>query len=160
MIIGIIAIAKNYAIGRGGTLPWHYPDDLQFFKRTTVGNAVVMGSHTWDSIGRTLPRRLNIVLSRTANLESQPRLLLMRNEAEVVALGDYLNCDVYIIGGAKTYKSLSHLIDKWIVTEIPETIEDADVSMPNDFLSSFDCVDTSNLESGIVVRFYSRRAHN
>ena len=56
-IFAIIAIAKNYAIGKDGKLPWHYPADLKFFKETTTGHAVLMGSHTWDSIGRPLPNR-------------------------------------------------------------------------------------------------------
>ncbi|HCA57471.1 MAG TPA: dihydrofolate reductase, partial [Blastocatellia bacterium] len=71
-LIGIVAIAENFAIGKGGKLPWHYPADLKFFKETTTGNAVVMGRTTWDSIGRPLPNRLNIVLSRSGSIEPQP----------------------------------------------------------------------------------------
>ena len=71
MIIGIVAVARDMAIGRDGKLPWHYPSDLKFFKRTTVRNTVVMGSNTWRSIGKPLPDRLNIVLSRSANIESR-----------------------------------------------------------------------------------------
>ncbi|HSK71207.1 MAG TPA: dihydrofolate reductase, partial [Pyrinomonadaceae bacterium] len=69
-IIGIVAIAQNYAIGRGGKLPWHYSADLKFFKETTLNNAVVMGFNTWKSIGKPLPKRLNIVLSRSAEIEN------------------------------------------------------------------------------------------
>jgi len=57
MIIGIVAIAKNHAIGKGGKLPWHYPADLRFFKQATTGSAVVMGMNTWASIGKPLPDR-------------------------------------------------------------------------------------------------------
>jgi len=78
-IIGIIAIAQNYAIGRGGTLPWHYSADLKFFKQTTTGSAIVMGFNTWRSIGKPLPNRLNIVLSRSENIEPQPNVILMRS---------------------------------------------------------------------------------
>ena len=52
MIIGIVAISRNFAIGKGGKLPWHYPADLRFFKETTIGNTVVMGANTWRAIGR------------------------------------------------------------------------------------------------------------
>jgi len=64
MITGIVAIAQNLAIGKNGRLPWHYSSDLKFFKQTTLDNAVVMGFNTCKSIGKPLPRRLNIVLSR------------------------------------------------------------------------------------------------
>src|SRR5690606_32602495 len=128
-IIGIVAVAKNLAIGKGGKLPWHYPADLKFFKATTMGNMLVMGYNTWNSIGKPLPGRLNIVLSRSRLLESQPHLLLQRSKEEVLALSQYLNCDVYVIGGAKTFENFADVNDKWVVTEIPETVEDADVFM-------------------------------
>ena len=85
-IIGIVAVAKNLAIGKGGKLPWHYPADLKFFKATTMGNALVMGYNTWGSIGKPLPGRLNIVLSRRRPVDAEPRLLLQRSKEEVLAL--------------------------------------------------------------------------
>ncbi len=66
MIIGIVAVAKNFAIGKDGKLPWHYSADLKFFKETTLNHAIVMGFNTWNSIGKPLPKRLNIVLSQNA----------------------------------------------------------------------------------------------
>ncbi len=157
MIIGIVAIAKNYAIGKDGKLPWHYPADLKFFKQTTTGHAVVMGSNTWESIGKPLPNRLNIVLSRNRKIDSQPNVLLLRSKEELLALTEYLKCDVYIIGGAKTYENFADVIEKWIVTEIPETIGDADVFLPRDFLNRFDESDNQYLDNGLVVRTFSRQ---
>ena len=87
-IIAIVAIAKNYAIGKDGKLPWHYPADLKFFKETTTGHAVVMGSHTWESIGRPLPNRLNIVLSRSAEIEETPNVRLLRSKDEVLEFAE------------------------------------------------------------------------
>lgn len=156
MIIGIVAIAKNNAIGKDGKLPWHYPADLRFFKETTTGNAIVMGMKTWRSIGRPLPNRLNIVLSRSAYIDPQPNVLLLRSKQEVLALANYLNCDVFIIGGAKTYENFSDAIDKWIVTEIPETVEDADVFMPTDFLNGFAETSEIELTSDLIARQYGR----
>lgn len=156
-IIGIIAIAQNYAIGRGGKLPWHYSADLKFFKQTTTGNAVVMGFNTWRSIGKLLPNRLNIVLSRSENIEPQPNVLLMRSNEEVVALSKYLNCDAFIIGGAKTYESFADLIEKWIVTEVPLTVEDADTFMPHDFLDNFEPEGTKDIGDGLNVKILHRR---
>src|SRR5438045_9047737 len=109
-IIGIVAIANNYAIGRGGKLPWHYPADLKFFKETTTGNAVVMGANTWRSIGKPLPDRLNIVLSRSGNIGAPAEVMRLSSADEVVELSELLNKDVFIIGGAKTFEEFADVI--------------------------------------------------
>jgi dihydrofolate reductase len=155
-IIGIVAVAKNLAIGKGGKLPWHYPADLKFFKETTLNHAVVMGFNTWRSIGKPLPKRLNIVLSRNAQIESQPNVLLLRSLEETLALAKYLNCDLFIIGGAKTYENFAGAIEKWIVTEVPETIEDADTFMPKDFLDGFELKEKMQLEDDLQVKVFER----
>ena len=157
-VIGIVAIAKNFAIGKDGKLPWHYSADLKFFKETTVGNAVVMGFHTWKSIGKPLPKRLNIVLSRTADLENRPDVLLMRGKAEVLALAQYLKDDLFIIGGAKTYQNFADVIEKWIVTEVPDKVEDADTFMPKDFLDEFELQETKELENDLRVKIFVKNS--
>lgn len=156
-IIGIVAVAENYAIGKDGKLPWHYPADLRFFKQTTLHHAVVMGFHTWKSIGKPLSKRLNIVLSRSAQIENQREVLLLRSKPEVLALSKYLNCDVFIIGGAKTFENFSDTIEKWIVTKIPLTVENADVFMPEDFLSEFDLRETKELENDLRVEVFAKK---
>jgi len=156
MIIGIIAVAKNNAIGKDGKLPWHYSADLKFFKETTTGHAVVMGFNTWRSIGRPLPNRLNIVLSRSAQLEDAANLLFLRSTEQVLLLAGYLKCDLFIIGGAKTYSEFADVIDKWILTEVPLTIEDADVFMPGDFLAGFELSESNELGGGLVVKTFHR----
>jgi dihydrofolate reductase len=160
MIVGIVAVAKNFAIGAGGKLPWHYSADLKFFKETTLGSAVVMGFHTWRSIGKPLPKRLNIVLSRSANIENQPNVLLLRGKEETLALAKYLGGDLFIIGGAKTYAEFSGAIDKWIVTEVPLTVEDADVFMPEDFLKDFELKETKELEADLNVKIFYKSANS
>jgi dihydrofolate reductase len=156
MIIAIVAIAKNFAIGKDGKLPWYYPADLKFFKETTVGNAVVMGFHTWESIGKPLPKRLNIVLSRNANLENRPDVLLLRSKEEVLALSKYLKGDLFIIGGAKTYENFADVIEKWIVTEVPDEAQDADTFMPQDFLNGFQLEKTIELDNYLRVKIYGK----
>jgi len=156
MIIGIVAIANNFAIGKAGKLPWHYSADLRFFKQTTINHAVVMGFNTWKSIGKSLPNRLNIVLSREANIENQPYVLLLRSKAEVLALSKYLNCDLFVIGGAKTYENFSDAIEKWIVTEVPLTVKNADTFMPGDFLNRFEMEETQELDDDLHVKIYRR----
>ena len=156
-IIGIVAVAQNLAIGKDGKLPWHHAADLKFFKETTLNNVVVMGFNTWQSIGKPLPKRLNIVLSRSNFIENQPNVLLIRSKDEVLALSKYLIGNLFVIGGAKTYTQLSDIIDRWFVTEIPETVVDADVFMPKDFLSSFECSENKLIDNNLSVKFYDRK---
>jgi len=156
-IIAIVAIAKNYAIGKDGKLPWHYPADLKFFKETTTGQAVVMGSHTWESIGRPLPNRLNIILSRSAEIEETPNVRLLRSKEEVLKLAKEIGTDLFIIGGAKTFETFADAIDKWIVTEIPVEVEGADTFMPQDFLEGFELSETKVLGDGLTVNILLRK---
>jgi dihydrofolate reductase len=156
MIIGIVAIAKNFAIGKDGKLPWHYSADLKFFKQTTSGNSIVMGRKTFDSIGKPLPNRLNIVLSRSATFEESATILSLRSKEQVLALEKYLKGDVFIIGGASLYREFADVIERWIVTEIPETVEDADAFLPDYFLDGFESVEKIALEENLRVKFYER----
>jgi dihydrofolate reductase len=155
-IIGIVATGRNLAIGRGGSIPWHYSADLKFFKQQTVGNACVMGSRTWRSLKKPLPNRLNIVLSRQAEIESQSSVITLRDKQAVLSLTPYLCCDLFIIGGREVYKTFASEIDKWIVTEIPMTVEDADTFMPEGFLEGFVPYDSLELEENLNVTFYER----
>jgi len=156
MIVGIVAISKNYAIGKDGKLPWHYSADLKFFKETTTGNAIVMGANTWRSINRPLPNRLNIVLTRSGNIETPSEVMKLSSKTEVVELAKYLNRDVFIIGGAKTYSEFADVIDKWIVTFVPVEVEDADIFMPRDFLAGFENGERIELEGDLVVKTFHR----
>jgi dihydrofolate reductase len=155
-IIGIVAVSRNGAIGRGGSIPWHYSADLKFFKRQTMGNVCVMGSRTWASLKKPLPGRLNIVLSRQAGIEAQENLILLRDKQAVLSLKPYLACDLFIIGGEQIYRSFHNEIEKWIVTEIPLVIEDADAFMPEDFLHGFKPYDAQQLEADLRVTFYEK----
>ncbi len=157
MIIGIVAIAKNYAIGKGGSLPWHYSADLKFFKETTTGNAVVMGANTWRSIGKPLPRRLNIVLTRSGNVDTPESVVKLNNKQAVIDLGKLAKGDIFVIGGAQIYRELADIIDKWIVTEIPIMVDDADTIMPEDFLEGFELDQTIDLGDGLRVKILHRK---
>ena len=156
MIIGIVAISKNYAIGKDGKLPWHYSADLKFFKETTTGNAVVMGSNTWRSIGRPLPNRLNVVLTRSSDFKTPVEVMKLSNKQEVVDLAKSLDRDVYIIGGAKTYEDFADVIEKWLVTFVPIEVDDADTFMPMNFLDGFAKTETIVLEGGLDVKVFQR----
>ena len=155
-IIGIVAISKNYAIGRDGKLPWHYSSDLKFFKETTTGNAVVMGANTWRSIGRPLPNRLNIVLSRSGKIQTPPEVIRLNSKEAVMEFAKAYDKDLYIIGGAKTYADFADVIDRWIVTFVPEEITDADTFMPPDFLDDFEEIEKHDLGDGLHVKILQR----
>lgn len=156
MIIAIVAISKNRAIGRDGGIPWHYSEDLKFFKRTTTGHPIVMGFNTWKSLGRPLPNRLNIVLTRSRTVDPDPIVRLMRSKAEVIEFANGLDGDLFIIGGAEVYRTFADSIDHWIVTEIPVTVDDADAFMADDFLEGFKLKVTENLGDELTVKIYEK----
>ncbi len=155
-IIGIVAVAENLAIGKDGKLPWRYPADLKHFKETTTGHAVVMGMNTWRSIGKPLPNRLNIVLSRSAQIDRAENLIFLRSEKEAIDLAKFLNCDLFVIGGSKTYAEFSSVINAWIVTRVPDNIEKADVFMREDFLDGFGRIETREIAEGLSVETFRR----
>jgi dihydrofolate reductase len=155
-IIGIVAVDRAGAIGKGGSLPWRYSADLKHFKEQTSGHAVVMGRRTWASLKRPLPNRLNIVLSRGDGGEAQESVLWLRDRQSVLSLKDYLKGDLYVIGGAQVFGLFREHIERWVVTEVPLTVEGADTFMPADFLAGFDAYDSRRLDENLTARFYRR----
>jgi dihydrofolate reductase len=155
-IIGIVAVDRAGAIGKGGTLPWHYPADLSFFKEQTTGNACVMGYKTWLSLKRPLPNRLNIVLTRRTDVEPRESVLWVRDGESVLSLYEYLKCDLYVLGGAQIFDLFRERIDRWLVTQVPLTIDAPDTLLPPDILEGFRPHDTRSLGDGLKVIFYER----
>lgn len=156
-IIGIVAVDRRGAIGKGGQLPWHYSADLKFFKQQTTAHACVMGYKTWASLKRPLPNRLNIVLSRSSDVEPQSGVVRLRDKQAALSLRPYLNCDLFIIGGAQIFSAFSEEIERWIVTEVPLMVEGADTFMPENFLEGFEPYDSRRLEEDLRVSFYRRK---
>jgi|SRR5882672_3796646 len=157
MIIGIVAVDRNGAIGKGGKLPWHYSADMKFFKETTTGNACVMGYKTWLTLKKPLPNRLNIVLSRQSQIEPQDSVAVVRDVESVLSLAEDFKGDLFVIGGEQVYRSLLPYIEKWIVTEVPLTIEDADAFVPENYLAGFQSTGTRELEENLTAHFYERK---
>ncbi|MBA3322711.1 MAG: dihydrofolate reductase [Pyrinomonadaceae bacterium] len=159
VIIGIVAVDQNGAIGKGGAIPWRYPSDLKFFKARTSGHACVMGRRTWLSLQkRPLPDRLNIVLSRTADFAASPGGVVLRDKEAILSLRPYLACDLFVIGGEQVYRSFLPEIERWIVTEIPLAVEDADTFMPKNFLDGFSEMETRAVEDGLRIVTYQKIA--
>ena len=155
-IIGIVAVDRNLAIGKGGTLPWHYSADLKFFKQTTVGNAVVMGSRTWQSLNKPLPERMNVVLTSKDENDAVDSVVRLPTVQSVLTLAKTLTSDLFIIGGAKTYEAFRPHIDQWIVTEIPLSVENADTFIAPDFLNGFELCEVRQMSDDLRVKFYER----
>jgi dihydrofolate reductase len=155
-IVGIVAVDRNLAIGKGGQLPWHYSSDLKFFRQQTTGNACVMGYKTWLTLKKPLPGRLNIVLSRNSEIVPQASVLVLRDKLAVLSLAPYLSCDLFIIGGKQIYETFLGEITRWVVTEIPLAIEGADTLMPANFLDGFTLVRSVPLEEELTVKLYER----
>jgi dihydrofolate reductase len=156
MIIGIVAVDRQGAIGKGGKLPWHYSADMKFFKETTTGHACVMGYRTWLTLKRPLPNRLNIVLSRSAEIDSQDSVLVLRNVESVLNNAKDLNSDLFVIGGAQVYREFLPHIDKWFVTNVPLTVEGADTFIPENFLNGFKLSESKDLGEDLTVSTYTR----
>lgn len=155
-IIGIVAVDRNGAIGKNGTLPWHYSADLRFFKGQTIHNACVMGQRTWRSLKKPLKERLNIVLSRSSDVAPQASVITLRDRESVLSLKPYLACDLFVIGGAQIFRAFQNDIERWIVTEVPLSVEGADTFMPEDYLQGFKATDSLSLEENLKVTFYER----
>jgi dihydrofolate reductase len=156
MIIAIVAVSKNNAIGKDGKLPWHYSADMKFFRETTTGHAVVMGRKTWLSLGKPLKNRLNIVLSRDANIEPQESLVVLRDVESVLSFSKSLTTNLFVIGGAQIYEAFMPYIDRWLVTEVPLVVEDADAFMPEDYLEGFTKANSTKLEEDLSVTTYEK----
>jgi dihydrofolate reductase len=125
----IVAISDNNAIGRDNQLLWHISEDLKFFKRTTLGSPVIMGRKTFDSIGRALPKRVNIVVSRGFNTGEEVAVAASLEEAFKVAEDTNLE-KCFVIGGGQIYSQALPLVDSLIVTHVHTVIEDADTFFP------------------------------
>jgi dihydrofolate reductase len=117
-LVAIVAMTTDRVIGRNGTLPWHLPEDLAFFKRTTSGHPIVMGRKTFESIGRPLPKRRNVVLTRDTKW-SAPGTEVIHSPEELAKLLD-ISGTVYIIGGAEIYQAFLPHTDEVLVTHVLE----------------------------------------
>ena len=122
----IAAIAQNNAIGLNNQLIWHLPTDLLFFKKTTLNCTIIMGRKTFDSIGKALPKRKNIIISNNLNFNA-PGCLVVQNIHEAIAQAD--SQEVFIVGGASIYEQSMHIADKLYITHVHHNF-DADTFFP------------------------------
>jgi dihydrofolate reductase len=120
----VVAVAENGVIGRGNRLPWHLPADLKHFKSLTLGKPVLMGRKTYESIGKALPGRTNIVLSRAAEFAPQDCVVVRTVERARAAVG--AQAALMVIGGAEIYRQCLPLASRIHLTLIHAVIADGD----------------------------------
>jgi len=117
-LTAVVAMTSERVIGRAGSLPWHLPEDLAYFKRTTSGHPIVMGRKTYESIGRPLPKRRNIVLTRDPTWSAEGVEVIHRPD-ELAGLPG-MDGQVFIIGGAEIYAAFLPLLADLLVSHVFE----------------------------------------
>ncbi|MDA7601261.1 dihydrofolate reductase [Gammaproteobacteria bacterium] len=129
-IILIAAVSKDKVIGKQGGIPWKIKEDLSFFKEKTLNSPIIMGRATYESIGRPLPNRLNIVMTRSAkNTEGVTEVTSVEKAIEAASINRD-SSRVYIIGGQNIYKEFLPIAHRMIITEVDLYIEDGDTFFP------------------------------
>jgi len=140
IVSSIVATSLNHAIGKDNKLLWHLPADLKFFKTTTMGCPVIMGRKTFQSIGRTLPGRQNVVITRDKNFNSDNQFdILVVGSLDEALVKLHSENEVFIIGGGEIYQQSMDSVDTIYLTLV-NTVIDADVYFPIIDKTKFDLV--------------------
>jgi len=151
-LTAVVAMTPDRVIGNAGKLPWHLPEDLAFFKRTTSGYPIVMGRKTYESIGRPLPKRRNIVLTRDESWSAEGVEVIHRPE-DLEKLPD-LDGRVFIIGGAEIYAAFLPKLDDLVVSHVFQAHE-GDTRLA-DFESGFPAEEILETHADFEVRRHFR----
>ena len=125
----IVAVARNGVIGRDGDLPWRLPRDLAYFKERTMGHHVIMGRRTWESIGRPLPGRSFVVVSRRQGFEAPGCRVVSSLSAALELAREAGEDEAFVIGGAALYAEALGRADRIYLTEVQADV-DGDVTFP------------------------------
>lgn len=128
-ISAIVATAKNNVIGRSNDIPWYLPADLKYFKRTTLGHHVVMGRKSFQSIGRPLPKRTNVIVTRDPFFIASGCIVTHSLEQALAIAKSNGEEEAFIIGGGEIYRQSMELLDKLYLTEVDLEVE-GDVFFP------------------------------
>lgn len=150
----IVAIGKNMAIGQNGKVPWDCKQDLEFFKEKTIGNVVIMGRRTYESIGRPLPDRYNIIVSNTTSV-SGDNIITVKTLWEAFKIaeryfhyrGNHVDDTAFVIGGHNMYKEALTWVEQMYITYIQEHVPHADTFFPE-----FDYSEFEKKTIGIICR--------
>jgi len=119
----IVAVAQNNVIGKDNELAWRLPNDLKYFKSITTAHPVIMGRVTYESIGKPLPNRTNIIVTRNNHLEIEGCICVTTIQAAVEAAKNTGAAECFVIGGAEIYKQSLHFVDKIYLTEVKAEVD-------------------------------------
>lgn len=122
MIALVVAMAENNVIGKENKLIWHLPADLKFFKNLTTGHPIIMGRKTYESIGKPLPNRTNIIITRQPDFKAES-CLVAHSLSEALMMAQQLDSDIFVIGGAEIYNQAMFLADTIYLTEVHHKFE-------------------------------------
>ncbi|NEM97316.1 dihydrofolate reductase [Pontibacter burrus] len=122
MIAIVVAVAENNVIGKDNQLIWHLPADMRFFKNLTMGHPIVMGRKTYESIGKPLPGRTTVIITRQHDFEA-PGCIVVNSIDEAITQAQTIDQDVYIIGGAEIYKQALNKVDTIYLTQVHHAFE-------------------------------------
>jgi len=129
MISFIVAMDKNRVIGKNNQLPWHLPEDLKFFKRVTMGHSIAMGRKTYESIGRPLPGRQNIIITRKPDYQSDG-CMVFHSLREFLQFCKGQSEEIFVIGGAEVFTEMFTYADRLYITYIHDEFA-GDTFFPN-----------------------------
>ncbi|HEY1171488.1 MAG TPA: dihydrofolate reductase [Verrucomicrobiae bacterium] len=147
----IAAMSENRVIGQGNTIPWHLPEDFKWFKQTTTGHIIVMGRKTYESIGRLLPNRTTVILSRSDL--SIPGAVMLKDLAALKPVED--GRETFICGGAEIYRQALPMCSDLYLTLVKRTVE-GDAFFPP-FEDQFELVETLRDTPEFAIRHYRRK---
>ncbi len=146
----ICAMDENLVIGRNNSLPWHLPEDLKYFKQTTMGNSIIMGRKTYESIGKPLPGRTNIIVSRNREYEVE-NARVVNSLSEAIELAENIafidgSLEAFVIGGAELFEEALTLVNRLHLTMVHAEV-DGDTWFPDFEVSDFNEVSREYFEA-------------
>ena len=155
MLTLIVAIDDNFLIGNGNNLPWYEPEDLKYFKKVTLNNAVLMGYNTYLSIinriGKALPKRKNYVLTEKTTIEGDG--IVVTNLEKLIK--NYENDELFIIGGKMVYENMLNRVDKLYLTRVAGSHE-GNVYFPKINFDEFKLI-SQNKQGNLTFEVYERK---
>ena len=150
-MIAIAAMSENRVIGRGLEIPWHLPEDFKWFKKKTMGHVIVMGRKTFQSIGRPLPGRVNVVLSRSG--VSAPGIEVVSSVDELMER--YGDREIFVCGGAEVYRLTLPNWDELFLTHVHRVVE-GDIFFPR-FEDRFILKGIAHADPDFTVKHYVKK---
>lgn len=130
IISAIVGIGKNNVIGKNNDMPWYLPADLKYFKQTTLGHHIIMGRKNYEAIGRPLPKRTNIIITRSTDYVAEGCIVVNSLPAALDIAKANGDTEAFIIGGGQIYWLSIPMLDRLYITEIDVAVPDGDVFFP------------------------------